>query len=59
MKMQTYEIKVAKVVYRTTDEFNTNEEARIWAMEKRDKLRELLDDNKVEYFFEVEEVSNV
>ena len=57
--MQTYEIKVAKVVYRTTDEFNTNEEARIWAMEKRDKLRELLDDNKVEYFFEVEEVSNV
>lgn len=59
MKMQTYEIKVAKVVYRTTDEFNTNEEARIWAMQKRDKLRELLDDNKVEYFFEVEEVSNV
>jgi hypothetical protein len=57
--MQTYEIKVAKVVYRTTDEFNTNEEARIWAMQKRDKLRELLDDNKVEYFFEVEEISNV
>ena len=57
--MQTYEIKVAKVVYRTTDEFNTNEEARIWAMQKRDKLRELLDDNKVEYFFEVEEVNNV
>ena len=57
--MQTYEIKVAKVVYRTTDEFNTNEEARIWAMQKRDKLRDLLDDNKVEYFFEVEEVSNV
>jgi hypothetical protein len=57
--MQTYEIKVAKVVYRTTDEFNTNEEARIWAMQKRDKLRELLDDNKVEYFLEVEEISNV
>ena len=57
--MKAYEITISKVVYRTTDEFNTNEEARIWAMQKRDKLRELLDDNKVEYFFEVEEVSNV
>jgi len=55
--MQTYEIKVAKVVYRTTKEFNTNEEARMWAMAKRDD--HIFDDNKVEYFFEVEEVSNV
>jgi hypothetical protein len=57
MKMQTYEIKVAKVVYRTTKEFNTNEEARMWAMAKRDD--HIFDDNKVEYFFEVEEISNV
>jgi hypothetical protein len=57
--MKGFEIKIAKVVYRTTDEFKTEEEARMWAAAKRDKLRELIDDNAVEYFFEVEEVSNV
>lgn len=57
--MKGFEIKIAKVVYRTTDEFKTEEEARVWAAAKRDKLRELIDDNAVEYFFEVEEVSNV
>jgi hypothetical protein len=56
--MQKYEITIAKVVYRTTDEFKTNEDARIWAAAERDKLRELIDDNKVEYYFEVYEVSN-
>jgi len=58
-KMKEFEIRIAKVVYRTTDEFKTEEEARMWAREKRDKLRELIDDNVVEYFFEVTEVSNV
>jgi hypothetical protein len=57
--MKEFEIAIAKVVYRTTDEFKTEEEARMWAREKRDKLRELIDDNAVEYFFEVTEVSNV
>lgn len=57
--MKGFEIKIARVVYRTTDEFKTEEEARMWAAAKRDKLRELIDDNAVEYFFEVEEVSNV
>jgi hypothetical protein len=57
--MKEFEIRIAKVVYRTTDEFKTEEEARMWAREKRDKLRELIDDNAVEYFFEVDEVSNV
>ena len=57
--MKQYEVTISKVVYRTTDEFNTEEEARLWAMAKRDRYKELLDDNKVEYFFEVEEVSNV
>ena len=57
--MKEFEISIAKVVYRTTDEFKTEEEARIWAREKRDKLRELIDDNAVEYYFEVEEISNV
>ena len=57
--MKEFEISIAKVVYRTTDEFKTEEEARIWAREKRDKLRELIDDNAVEYYFEVEEINNV
>jgi hypothetical protein len=57
--MKAYEIRVAKVVYRTTDEFKTEEEARIWAAGMRDKLSELRDSNTVEYFFEVDEVSNV
>ena len=57
--MKEFEISIAKVVYRTTDEFNTEEEARMWARDKRDRLRELIDDNAIEYYFEVEEVSNV
>jgi hypothetical protein len=57
--MKVFEISIAKVVYRTTDEFNTEEEARMWARDKRDRLSELIDDNAVEYYFEVEEVSNV
>lgn len=57
--MKGFEIKIARVVYRTTDEFKTEEEARMWARDKRDRLRELIDDNAVEYFFEVEEITNV
>ena len=57
--MKEFEIRIAKVVYRTTDEFKTEEEARMWAAAKRDKLRELIDDNAVEYYFEVEEITNV
>jgi hypothetical protein len=57
--MKEFEIKIAKVVYRTTDEFKTEEEARMWARDKRDRLSELIDDNAVEYYFEVEEITNV
>ncbi len=57
--MKEFEIAISKVVYRTTDEFNTEEEARTWAIAQRDKYRQLVDDNRVEYFFEVTEVSNV
>jgi len=57
--MKEFEISIARVVYRTTDEFKTEEEARMWAREKRDKLRELIDDNAVDYYFEVTEISNV
>jgi hypothetical protein len=57
--MKEFEIKIAKVVYRTTDEFKTEEEARAYAISNRDRYSELLDDNKVEYFYDLEEVSNV
>ena len=57
--MKPYEVTISKVVYRTTEEFNTNEEARMWAMAKRDRYKELSKDNKVEYFYDLEEVSNV
>ena len=57
--MKEFEIKIAKIVYRTRDEFKTEEEARIWAAGMRDKLSEIEDNKLVEYFFEVEEIDNV
>jgi hypothetical protein len=57
--MKVYEITISKVVYRITDEFNTEEEARAYAISNRDRYSELLDDNKVEYFYDLEEISNV
>jgi hypothetical protein len=57
--MKEFEIRIAKVVYRTTDEFKTEEDARIWAAGMRDNLKEIEDNKLVEYFFEVDEVSNV
>jgi hypothetical protein len=55
--MKEFEITIAKVVYRTTDEFNTEEEARAYAIAKRDE--HIFEDYKVEYFYELTEVSNV
>jgi hypothetical protein len=57
--MKEFEIKIAKIVYRTRDEFKTEEEARIWAAGMRDKLSEIEDNKLVEYFFEIEEFDNV
>lgn len=57
--MKVYEITISKVVHRITDEFNTEDEARAYAVTNRDRYSELLDDNKVEYFYDLEEVSNV
>jgi uncharacterized lipoprotein YmbA len=57
--MKEFEIKIAKVVYRTRDEFKTEEEARMWAANMRDKLSEIEDNKLVEYFHEVEEIDNV
>jgi hypothetical protein len=57
--MKAFEITISKVVYRTTDEFRSEDEARIWAIDQRDKYRELIDNNKVEYFYDLYEVSDV
>jgi hypothetical protein len=57
--MTEYEIKVAKIIYRTRDEFKTEEEARKWAAGMRDKLSEVEGNPMVEYFFEIEEIDNV
>ena len=57
--MKEFEITISKVVYRTTDEFKSEDEARTWAIAQRDKYSELTDNNKVEYFYDLYEVSNV
>jgi predicted HAD superfamily Cof-like phosphohydrolase len=57
--MKRYEITISKVMHRMIDEFNTEEEARAYAISNRDRYRELIDDNKVEYFYELTEVSDV
>ena len=57
--MTEYEIKVAKIIYRTRDEFKTEEEARKWAAGMRDKLSEVEGNPMVEYFFEIEEIDSV
>jgi hypothetical protein len=57
--MKVYEITISKVVHRIKDEFKTEEEARAYAISNRDRYRELIDDNKVEYFYDLEEIDNV
>ena len=57
--MKVYEITISKVVHRIKDEFETEEEARAYAISNRDRYRELIDDNKVEYFYDLEEIDNV
>ena len=55
--MTRYEIAVSKVVYRLVDEFDTEGEARAYAIAKRDD--HTFEDNKAEYFYELTEVSDV
>lgn len=58
--MKHYEVKVCKVVFSLTDEFDTFEEARDKGVAVRNALRAAdTTYNRYEYFFEVEEVSNV
>jgi len=54
-----YEIKVCKVVFSLTDEFNSFEEARDKVMAVRDKLRASDTSDGVEYFFEVDELGDI
>jgi hypothetical protein len=56
--MKEFEITISKVVYRTTDEFTSEDEARTWAIAQRNKYRELIDDDKVDYFYDLYELSN-
>jgi hypothetical protein len=58
--MKHYEVKVCKVVFSLTDEFDTFEEARDKGIAVRNALRNSdTAYNRFEYFFEVDEVSNV
>jgi hypothetical protein len=57
--MKVYEITISKVVHRITDEFGTEEEAYAYAISNRDKYRQLTDDKRVEYFYDLMEVSDV
>lgn len=53
--MKNYEVTVSKVVYRLVDEFEDENEARSFAITRRDLMRELDKDSRVEYFYDVEE----
>jgi hypothetical protein len=57
MKMTRYEIAISKVVERVVDWYETEEEARAYAISKRDDRT--FEDNKAEYFYELTEVSDV
>jgi len=58
--MKVFEVTISKVIYRTTDEFTTEAEARAFAIDKRARLKQLRgDENKAEYFYELTEVADV
>jgi len=56
--MKQYEVKVCKVVYSLTDEFETFEEARDKGIAVRNALVNASTDKNVEYFFEVDELED-
>lgn len=55
--MKRYEVKVCKVVYSLTDEFESFEEARDKGIAVRNALVNGSKSKNVEYFFEVDEVT--
>ena len=56
--MPRYEVKVCKVVYTSSDEFATFEEARDKGIAVRNALRAGNTGRDVEYFFEVDELED-
>ena len=56
--MKRYEVKVCKVVYSLTDEFESFIEARDKGIAVRDALRASDTSYGVEYFFEVDELED-
>jgi hypothetical protein len=57
--MKRYEVKVCKVVFSLTDEFDTFEEARDKGIAVRNALRASdTTYNRFEYFFEVDELED-
>jgi hypothetical protein len=56
--MTHYEVKVCKVVYTSSDEFATFEEARDKGIAVRNALTAGNTGKSVEYFFEVEELES-
>lgn len=58
--MKRYEVKVCKVVFSLTDEFETFEEARDKGVAVRNALSKSdTTYNRFEYFFEVEELEDI
>jgi hypothetical protein len=54
--MKNYEVTVSKVVYRLVDEFESEAEARAFAISQRDLMKALEKDSRaVEYFYDLEE----
>ena len=53
-----YEVKVCKVVYSLTDEFDSFEEARDKGIAVRNALRAGNTGRDIEYFFEVDELED-
>ena len=56
--MKRYEVKVCKVVYSLTDEFESFIEARDKGIAERDALKASDLSSNVEYFFEVDELED-
>jgi hypothetical protein len=56
--MKQYEVKVCKVVYSLTDEFDSFEEARDKGIAVRNALINGNTGKNIEYFFEVDELED-
>jgi hypothetical protein len=54
--MKEYEITVSKVIYRLSDEFEGEDQARAFAISQRELLKALEKDSRVEYFYDLLEI---